>query len=155
LDLRPYASIINLDGLTMPGCTSPPMAPILLRRSESPASRSIPRNQSNRADMELNPDLILRTREAPSRRIAAGSVLLVAVLRDARPKWARAPQDDVRARPLNHQLVLRFRGLNHIDTSINLVLANGGGAQQIFLEMPNTAHACATCDFCAACDLNL
>jgi hypothetical protein len=29
-------------------------------------------------------DLILRRREAPSRRMAAGSVLLVAVLRDAR-----------------------------------------------------------------------
>jgi hypothetical protein len=35
--------------------------------------------------MELKPtDLILRRREAPSRRMAAGSVSLVAVLRDAR-----------------------------------------------------------------------
>jgi hypothetical protein len=35
--------------------------------------------------MELKPtDLILRRREAPSRRMAAGSVWLVAVLRDAR-----------------------------------------------------------------------
>jgi hypothetical protein len=34
---------------------------------------------------ELKPtDLILRRREAPSRRMAAGSVSLVAVLRDAR-----------------------------------------------------------------------
>ena len=35
--------------------------------------------------MKLKPtDLILRRREAPSRRMAAGSVSLVAVLRDAR-----------------------------------------------------------------------
>jgi hypothetical protein len=35
--------------------------------------------------MELKPtDLILRRREAPSRRMAAGSVSLLAVLRDAR-----------------------------------------------------------------------
>jgi hypothetical protein len=35
--------------------------------------------------MELKPTgLILRRREAPSRRMAAGSVLLVAVLREAR-----------------------------------------------------------------------
>jgi hypothetical protein len=35
--------------------------------------------------MELKPtDLILRRREAPSRRMAAGSVSFVAVLRDAR-----------------------------------------------------------------------
>jgi hypothetical protein len=35
--------------------------------------------------MELKPtELILRRREAPSRRMAAGSVSLVAVLRDAR-----------------------------------------------------------------------
>jgi hypothetical protein len=35
--------------------------------------------------MERKPtDLILRRREAPSRRMAAGSVSLVAVLRDAR-----------------------------------------------------------------------
>jgi hypothetical protein len=35
--------------------------------------------------MELKPtDLILRRRETPSRRMAAGSALLVAVLRDAR-----------------------------------------------------------------------
>ena len=35
--------------------------------------------------MELKPtDLILRRREAPSRRMAAGTISLVAVLRDAR-----------------------------------------------------------------------
>jgi hypothetical protein len=35
--------------------------------------------------MELKPeDLILRRREAPSRRMAAGTLSLVAVLRDAR-----------------------------------------------------------------------
>jgi hypothetical protein len=35
--------------------------------------------------MELKPpDLILRRREAPSRRMAVGSVSLLAVLRDAR-----------------------------------------------------------------------
>jgi hypothetical protein len=37
-------------------------------------------------------DLILRRREAPSRRMAAGSVSLVAVLRDARNPSRRAPQ---------------------------------------------------------------
>jgi putative transcriptional regulator len=43
--------------------------------------------------MELKPtDLILRRREAPSRRMAAGSVSLVAVLRDARNPSRRAPQ---------------------------------------------------------------
>jgi hypothetical protein len=43
--------------------------------------------------MELKPtDLILRRREAPSRRMAAGTISLVAVLRDARK---RAPQDEV------------------------------------------------------------
>jgi hypothetical protein len=43
--------------------------------------------------MELQPtDLILRRREAPSRRMAAGTISLVAVLRDARK---RAPQDEV------------------------------------------------------------
>jgi hypothetical protein len=44
--------------------------------------------------MELKPtDLILRRREAPSRRMAAGSVSLVAVLRDARK--SALPQDEV------------------------------------------------------------
>src|SRR5580700_2371302 len=43
--------------------------------------------------MELKlTDLILRRREAPSRRMAAGSVSLVAVLRDARNPSRRAPQ---------------------------------------------------------------
>jgi putative transcriptional regulator len=43
--------------------------------------------------MELKPtDLILRRREAPSRRMAAGSVSLVAVLRGARNPSRRAPQ---------------------------------------------------------------
>jgi hypothetical protein len=43
--------------------------------------------------MGLKPtDLILRRREAPSRRIAAGSVSLVAVLRDARNPSRLAPQ---------------------------------------------------------------
>jgi hypothetical protein len=37
-------------------------------------------------------DLILRRREAPSRRMAAGSVSLVAVLRDARNPSRRASQ---------------------------------------------------------------
>ena len=46
--------------------------------------------------MELKPtDLILRRREAPSRRMAAGSVSLVAVL--ARRAQERAPKDEVDA----------------------------------------------------------
>jgi hypothetical protein len=64
--------------------------------------------------MELRPtNLILRRREAPSRRMAAGTISLVAVLRDARtqvgftrlahlivlisgkPEIRRAPQDEV------------------------------------------------------------
>ena len=51
-------------------------------------------HETNRIEwMELKPtDLILRRREAPSRRMAAGTISLVAVLRDARK---RAPQDEV------------------------------------------------------------